>query len=158
MPFERSGVASETRSWRPPGTLHRAEDGLHVRLPGGLQLQYRDAAQPDGPLLVVLAFDQDFGLRVRAVEHLNRAVVGMAAPPSQLSTARRERLSKSLAALDGAMAGENYRAIAATIFGSDAVEREAWRTSSVRAATIRLVQAGREMMRGGYLRILRGGL
>ncbi|MGH1557439.1 DUF2285 domain-containing protein [Caulobacter segnis] len=102
---------------------------------------------PRGPLLVVLAFDQDFGLRVRAVERLNRAVAGLAAPASQVTAAQRERLAKSLVALDGDLAGDSYRAIAAAVFGPDPIERELWRTSSVRAATIRLVQAGRRMMR-----------
>jgi hypothetical protein len=160
VPFDedRQAVAGEARSWRPSGESRRAEDGLHVRLPEGLQLQYRGSAKPDGPLLVVLSFDQDFGLRVRAVERLNRTVEGLAPPPSHITGAQRERLAKSLLALDGALAGESYRAIAGLVFGQGVVEREAWRTSSVRAATIRLVQAGRDLMRGGYLKILRGGL
>jgi hypothetical protein len=160
VPFDEDheAVAGEARSWRPRGDSRRAEDGLHVRLPEGLQLQYRGRAKPGGPLLVVLSFDQDFGLRVRAVERLNRAVEGLAASPSHITAAQRERLAKSLLALDGSLAGESYRAIATSVFGQGVVEREAWRTSSVRAATIRLVQAGRDLMRGGYLKILRGGL
>ncbi len=160
VPFEQdAGVASSPqRSWRPSGAGRRADDGLHVRTPEGLQLQYRGSARPGEPLLVVLTFDQDFGLRVRAVERLNRAVAGLAAPASQVTAAQRERLAKSLVALDGDLAGDSYRAIAAAVFGPDPIERELWRTSSVRAATIRLVQAGRRMMRGGYLKLLRGGL
>jgi hypothetical protein len=160
VPFDEDpeAVAGEARSWWPSGDSRRAEDGLHVRLPEGLQLQYRGRAKPGGPLLVVLSFDQDFGLRVRAVERLNRTVEGLAAPPSHITAAQRERLAKSLLALDESLAGESYRAIASSVFGQGVVEREAWRTSSVRATTIRLVQAGRELMRGGYLKILRGGL
>lgn len=160
VPFEedRSAVRTGRRSWHPCSAGRRADDGLHVRLPEGLQLQYRGRARPDGPLLVVLGFDQDFGLRVRAVERLNRAVVGLAAPPSHLTSAHRERLARCLTALDGALTGETYRDIAQSIFGAVTVEREAWRTSSVRAATIRLVKAGRDLMSGGYLKLLRGGL
>ena len=160
VPFDedRDGAASEARSWLPYRGGRRADDGLHIRLSEGLQLQYRGRAKPGGPLLVVLSFDQDFGLRVRAVERLNRTVKGLAAPPSHITAAQRERLAKSLLALDGSLAGESYRTIADSVFGTDVVEREPWRTSSVRAATIRLVQAGRQLMRGGYLKILRGGL
>jgi len=160
VPFEEraEGGTAESRSWRPNGARRRDDESLHVRMPEGLQLQYRGSAKPGGPLLVVLAFDQDFGLRVRAVERLNRAVAGLAPPASQMTTAQRERLAKSLAALDGDLGGDSYRTIAASVFGPEAIEREAWRTSSVRAATIRLVQAGRRMMRGGYLKLLRGGL
>lgn len=160
VPLEENSSLREPEplSWRLPEAGRRAEDGLHVRMPEGLQLQYRGRARPGGPLLVVLRFDQDFGLRVRAVERLHRTVAGLAAPPSHLTLAQRERLARSLTALDGALLGENYRAIATSVFGRDVVEREVWRTSSVRAATIRLVQAGRQLMEGGYLKLLRGGL
>ncbi|ENZ81621.1 DUF2285 domain-containing protein [Caulobacter sp. X] len=129
-----------------------------MRMPEGLQLQYRRGVRPSEPLLVVLAFDQDFGLRVRAVDRLNRAVAGLAPPPSHVTAAQRERLAKSLLALDGDLAGDSYRAIAGAIFGEASIAREPWRTSSLRAATIRLVQAGRQLMDGGYLKLLRGGL
>lgn len=160
VPFEQNAdvASSELRSWRPSGTSRRAEDGLYFRTADGLQLQYRGNAKPGEPLLVVMVFDQDFGLRVRAVERLNRAVAGLQPPPSQVTAAQRERLAKSLVALDGDLAGDSYRAIATSIFGADRVELELWRTSSMRAATIRLVQAGRRLMRGGYLKLLRGGL
>lgn len=160
VPFEEDGarLSAEPRTWRPRERGRRADDGLHVRLPEGLQLQYRGRARPDGPLLVVLTFDQDLGLRVRAVERLNRAVEGLVPPPSHVTAAQRERLAKSLVALEGAIAGDSYRSIGAAVFGAEAIDREVWRTSSIRAATIRLVQAGRQLMRGGYLRLLRGGL
>lgn len=151
-------AAAEARSWLPDGRSQRADDGLHVRLRDGLQLQYRGAAQPGAPLLVVLRFDQDFGLRVHAVEHLNRTVDGRAPPASHLTQAQRERLAKCLAALDGVLSGASYRQIAERLFGQTMVQAEAWATSSVRATTIRLVQAGRRMMSGGYLDLIRRGL
>lgn len=160
VPFEVAAPPreGEGRSWSPAGVSRRADDGLHVRLPEGLQLQFRGAAKPGGPLVVVLSFDADFGLRVRAVERLNRAVNGRPPPPSHLTIAQRERLARSLVALDGALAGDSYRAIAAALFGQGALEAEAWRTSSVRATTIRLVQTGRRLMGGDYLKMLKGGL
>lgn len=161
VPFEAAPAPTERegRSWRPRGSVERrADDGLHVRLREGLQMLYRGDARPGGPLLVVLGFDEDFGLRLRAAERLHRAATGMAAPPSRLSSAQHERLAKALVALDGAIAGDSYRAIATRLFGANAVDREVWKTSSVRAVAIRLVQAGRGLMAGGYLKILRGGL
>ena len=47
---------------------------------------------------------------------------------------------------------------AETLFGAAAVEREPWKTSSVRGVTIRLVSTGKALMRGGYLKLLRAGL
>ncbi len=160
VPFveDRRPSLHEARSWQPRGDTRLAEEGLHVRLPEGLQLQYLGDAKPGGPLLVMLAFDGDFGLRVRAVERFNRAVAGLAAPASRLTRAQRERLAKSLVALDGFLGGDSYRAIATMIFGREAVEREVWRISSVRAVTIRLVDAGRRLMAGGYLKLLKEGL
>lgn len=160
VPFEADPIAPalEPRSWIPKGVSQRAEDGLHVRLSDGLQLQYRGAARPGGAILVVLGFDRDLGLRVHAVERLHRAVAGRAPPASRLTRAQRERLAKSLAALDGALSGESYRQIAARLFGGGAVEAEAWSSSSLRATTIRLVRAGRRLMVGGYLRLVREGL
>lgn len=159
VPLTESVASSrEQRSWAPKGVVRLASDGLNVRLPEGLQLEYRGSAQPGGPLLVVLGFDGDFGLRVRAVERLNRAVKGMVAPPSHLSLTHRERLARSLEALDRSIAGESYRAIAVSVFGEEAVASDLWRTSSVRATTIRLVKAGRDLMMGGYLKLVRGGL
>ncbi|CAN5203057.1 hypothetical protein BH10PSE4_BH10PSE4_37170 [soil metagenome] len=61
-------------------------------------------------------------------------------------------------ALDGALAGDSYRMIAKHVFGTRSVEEQAWKTASVRASTIRLVQAGKALMNGGYLKLLRGGL
>lgn len=149
---------SEARSWAPAGDISAVGEGGDVRLSEGLQLEYRGAARPGGPLLVVLKFDADLGLRVRAVERLNRAAKGLASPPSHLSMAHRERLARSLEALDRSILGDSYRAIAASIFGEAAASADLWRTSSVRATTIRLVKAGRDMMAGGYLKLVRGGL
>lgn len=149
----------EARSWSPrDGAVVSAGDGLDVRLPEGLQLEYRGGARPGGPLLVVLGFDEDLGLRVRAVERLNRAMKGLASPPSHLSLSHRERLARTLEALDRSLAGASYRAIAASVFGEAAVANDLWRTSSVRAATIRLVKAGKALVAGGYLKLVRGGL
>lgn len=161
IPFEVDDRDLERGVAAPPpiiGAPRRAEDGLHVRLAAGLQMLLRGDARPEGPLVVVLGFDRDFGLRVRAVEALQRAAAGRAAPRSRLTSAQRLRLARSLAALDGAQRHESYRQIAERVFGPEAVDREDWRTASVRDATIRLVRTGKALMRGGYLKLLKGGL
>jgi hypothetical protein len=160
IPFEADAAGLEPPLVRPPsiGAARLAEDGLHVRLVAGLQMLLRGEARPEGPLVVVLGFDRDFGLRVRAVEALQRVAAGRAAPRSRLTPAQRLRLARSLTALDGALRDDSYRQIAETVFGAEAVDREDWRTASVRDATIRLVRTGRGLMRGGYLKLLRGGL
>jgi hypothetical protein len=160
IPFEADDRGPKRATVQPPflGVPRRAEDGLHVRLAAGLQMLLRGDARPEGPLVVVLGFDRDFGLRVRAVEALERATAGRAAPRSRLTAAQRLRLVRSLLALDGALRHDSYRQIAQAVFGAEAVDREDWRTASVRDATIRLVRTGRALMRGGYLKLLKGGL
>lgn len=140
------------------GNRRTAEEGLHVRLAAGLQLLFKNAAASSGPVLVVLGLDQDFSVRVRAVEALDRVVRGRAPPKSRLTSAQRVRLARCLVALDGAERRESYREIAKAVFGEDTIDRGTWRTASVRDATIRLVRSGRDLMRGGYLKLLKGGL
>lgn len=146
--------------WPLPPADHRlvdSEEGRHLRLRSGLQLLLRDDATPKGPLVVVLAYDADFSLRVKAVEALRRATMMDEPPRSRLSPAQRARLARALGALDGASRGASYRDIAVDLFGEDQVDRSAFKTSSLRDVTIRLVRRGRALVAGGYLRILRAG-
>lgn len=158
LDHRRDGEGGSPALPLPAGRTRLAEDGLHVRLSAGLQMVLRDHASVDGPLVVMLAYDQDLGLRVRAIEALERASRGKPPPRSRLTAAQRTRLAQCLVALDGHLRRDSYRAIAKALFGAPAVENEVWRTASVRATTIRLVRAGRALMQGGYLRLLRGGL
>lgn len=136
----------------------RDEDGLHLRLASGLQLLLRGEARPESPLVVMLAFDEDFGLRVRAVEALERLWKGRSETPSRLTAGQRARLARSLLALDGSLRHDSYRAIAEEIFDAPAPLSADFRTASVRDVTIRLVRSGRSLMSGGYLKLLKAGL
>jgi hypothetical protein len=60
-------------------------------------------------------------------------------------------------ALDGRSSGASYREIAAVLFETHRRSATEWKTSSIRAQTIRLVKDAQMMMRGGYLRLLAGG-
>jgi len=46
--------------------------------------------------------------------------------------------------------------IAEVLFGTRRIERETWKTSSLRDRTIRLVRGGVDLMRAGYRKLLRG--
>jgi hypothetical protein len=50
----------------------------------------------------------------------------------------------------------SYREIADALFGTEAVARYAWKTSSIRGQTIRLVNDAVRIMRGGYRKLLSG--
>lgn len=133
------------------------EDGRHLRLPSGLQVQLRGEATPAKPLVVVLVYDIDFNLRVRAVEALRRASLTDTPPRSRLNIAQRERLARCLYALDAWLNAQPYRDIAAGLFGDEDVEGSDFKTSSLRDVTIRLVRRGQSLMAGGYLKLLKAG-
>ena len=58
-------------------------------------------------------------------------------------------------ALDGHIQGSSYRAIAENLFGRTRIPERVWNTHDLRNRTIRLVQTGVSLMRGGYLNLLR---
>ncbi|MGR4863190.1 DNA -binding domain-containing protein [Caulobacter sp. LARHSG274] len=157
-------VAMERRAFGRPKALPPTmlepvvgEDGLHIRFPSGLQVQLRGEATPAGPLVVVLAYDADFNLRVRAVDALRRAALTDEPPRSRLSAEQKARLARSLFALDAAQESQSYREIAAGLFGEDEIDASGFKTSSLRDVTIRLVRRGRSLMAGGYLKLLKAG-
>jgi hypothetical protein len=73
----------------------------------------------------------------------------------ELPKQRRERLSAAIRALDARAAGSTYRAIAEVLFGKKRIPDRAWKTHDLRNRTIRLVQSGLALMRGGYRELLR---
>ena len=60
-----------------------------------------------------------------------------------------------LRALDARNEGKAYRAIAEGLFGQKRIPERAWKTHDLRNRTIRLVQRGLALMRGGYRELLR---
>lgn len=93
---------------------------------------------------------------MHASRRLWRAITGRAPGPPfcQLTAQRRERLALALCALDGHLDGASYRVIAEVLFGRNRIPERAWKTHELRSRTIRLVQAGLALMRGGYRALL----
>ena len=72
-----------------------------------------------------------------------------------MSIQRRQRLAQALRALDAWNDGRTYREIAEVLFGAGRIPERSWKTHDLRNRTIRLVQRGIELMRGGYRALLR---
>jgi hypothetical protein len=144
-----------------PAFARRAADGEywlvddgHNRLPAVLI----GDANGDLPAAVVIPLDGDFPTRADAALRLWRLIVGRprVRPPDRLTHQRHHRLGLALRALDGRLAGESYRVIAAGLFGDARTPAgPGWKTHDLRDRTIRLVRAGVELMQGGYLDLLR---
>ena len=127
---------------------------------GELRLCLRDAT-PNQPLAIIMPLDDDLPTRAEAALRLWRRIGGRAAghgrEPLALTRQRRDRLVFMLRALDGHLAEASYREIAEVLFGARRLERETWKTSSLRDRTIRLVKGSLALMRTGYRKLLRGG-
>jgi hypothetical protein len=104
-----------------------------------------------------MPFDLLFPIRVAAALRIWRALWGNSpgADPQALPTPRRTRLVLALRALDGRLDDASYRQIAEGLFGPLTLSSDAdWNSHDQRDRTIRLVRLGRELMRGGYRRLL----
>ena len=142
------------------GQLRHAADGWHAILPLGgtnhrLWLQHLPAS--GSSIAVELRFESDFDARARAALRLWLALERRPPGPSllALSVQRRQRLILAMRALDGWLEGNSYRDIAAGLFGRHRVPEQGWKTHDLRNRTIRLVQTGVSVMRGGYRALLR---
>jgi hypothetical protein len=105
---------------------------------------------------VLLPLDQFFEIRATAAIRLWRGLTGHnpGPNPAALSKARRDRLVLALRALDGWQERASYREIAGVLFSFNKVSERGWKSHDLRDRTIRLVRFGREMMQGGYRRLL----
>nr|WP_245315580.1 DUF2285 domain-containing protein [Bradyrhizobium neotropicale] len=142
------------------GAIRQADDGWHavLRIDGAQHhLWFREEPQCATSYAVELLLDADFEIRVHAAYRLWRAINGQPpGPPFQpFSAQRRERLRFVLRALDGHSSGASYRAIAEALFGRKRISERVWKTHELRSRTIRLVQAGLELIHGGYRALLR---
>jgi len=142
------------------GEIRQASDGWYVLLRiRGLEHRLWLNEPPVVGLAYAaeLPFDEDFEIRAHAARRLWRALNGRSAGPAfyELSPQRRQRLTLALRALDGRIDGNSYRSIAEGLFGAARIPERAWKTHDLRNRTIRLVQAGFALMRGGYRELLR---
>jgi hypothetical protein len=139
----------------------RAADGQYWLVEDGaarLPVVLIDGADAAAPAAVVLPLDGSIGRRAEAALRLWRAMTGQARgrPPADLTAQQRSRLGLALRGLDGRLAGCSYRTIAEFLFGPAQVPSgPAWKTHDLRDRTIRVCRRGVDLMRGGYLNLLR---
>ncbi len=121
------------------------------------RLWLREPLVVGSPYAAELPLDSDFEIRAHAARRLWRALNGRATGPAfhELSPQRRQRLALALRALDARVEGNSYRVIAQGLFGAKRIPERAWKTDDLRNRTIRLVQSGLALMRGGYRELLR---
>jgi hypothetical protein len=107
----------------------------------------------------LVALDDAFALRIAALSRFQRRLLGRSSGPLpaslDMTRRHRQRVALMVRALDGHLASASYREIADALYGAEAITRYAWKTSSIRGQTIRLVKDAVRMMKGGYRKLLR---
>jgi hypothetical protein len=140
----------------------RRRDGRHILLedPEGDHRLWLPNVWIGDRLAGLVVLDDRFALRIAALQRLGRRLAGRSPGPLpkrwRITRRHRWRLTLMLRALDGHLDQASYREIADALFGGEAVARYAWKTSSVRGQTIRLVKDAIRMMKGGYRKLLAG--
>ena len=139
--------------------LVRADDWLHhLRdLAGGqrLHLILPSDAVPGRPLAAIVPLGPDGFDRLEAVARLLASLHGREIPrdtrltPQQLARARR-----MLQAADGRRNGATQQEIAEVIFKTGQLSRDEWQASSARHAVMGLLRGARDMIAGGYRKLL----
>ena len=143
-----------------PAELRQNTDGWHavLRIDGVThRLWMKKLPAAGASQAIELPMDSSFELRAQAAHSLWRTLCGRSPgpPPSGFSQQRRRRFALVLRALDARNENRSYRAIAEGLFGKKHIPERAWKTHDLRNRTIRLVQRGLALMRGGYRELLR---
>jgi hypothetical protein len=165
----RAAAATRTTFARPyhlelnqlsSANVRQASDGWHVvlRLGGMTHRLWLQELPAEGlPVVLELVLDADFDLQSQTARRLWSALKKptIGAPYPGVSSHRRDRYILAMRALDGHIEGSSYRAIAENLFGKTRIPERGWKTCDLRNRTIRLVQTGLSLVRGGYLDLLR---
>ena len=142
------------------GEFRHGPDGWHAIVPlaGAIHRLYLTGMPGKGSLVSVeLPLDANFDIRMQAANRFWSAMEGrrLGTAPLALSSQRRRRFILIMRALDAWLAGNSYREIAEGLFGKERILGRSWKDHDLRSLTIRLVQSGIALMRGGYRALLR---
>ncbi len=134
-----------------------AQEGAHILISQHgykFQLFALGEVDPQESLQVNIPIDASARVRCAVTGRFSRFVNGEPAVQIRRRNGVYERLRDSIRILDARLAGVSYHEIAEVFLGSHRLEGEAWKTSSSRAATIRLSKLGHRLMSGGYEKLL----
>jgi hypothetical protein len=150
-------IVFQPEAWPDVYSERRAADGRHGILSaatGAHRLWMPQPLRSGDAVACVVPLGADAVHGAAAILSFWRTLTAPAGADPPLTDRRLRRARLSLVALDGHDSGASYRTLAERLFGASRVAGEAWRTSSLRDATIRLVRTGRCLADGGYHRLL----
>lgn len=158
LPWARAvtGLRFEPAHWGPCVFRMETSEGAHLILRRrgwvevALWLPDGFAPRPRGPFGIYLNADRHLGYRARAVARFRRAI-GHGPPLRPQRHRDAHRLAAMLYVHDLTQSGISLRDIGDLILSPMPHD---WRSSSERSDLRRLVEAGREMVAGGYRALL----
>ncbi|KAA3517875.1 DUF2285 domain-containing protein [Agrobacterium vitis] len=109
---------------------------------------------------VVIPLDEHFSERVQSIQRFQRWLTGKPSGPlprwQRFSRYQIYRLSLMLRAWDGMTGGASRQEIASTLLNRDVKKLRSidWKNAPERRRLIRLLKTSRELIEGGYLRLL----
>lgn len=137
-------------------TVIGTQDGqMYVRLPTGA-LVVLDAKTINRSAGILLPLDEHWTVRLEALKSLHAQLTNRKRSVSPLTMQQRRRILLALRTLDARRDSASYQQIARHLFGADAVSREHWKTSSLKAQIIRLSAHGTHLTNKGYRLLLLG--
>lgn len=151
-------IPYEPSTWQGDFHARSANDGVHALLVTPARQHRLWMPQPieaGAPVACVVPLGADAACGAAAAVQFWRHLRGDHGGRPSKADSKLRRAQLSLQALDGRTAGDSYRTLAMRFFGAGRVADEAWRTSSLRDATIRLVRTGLAFADGNYRRLLR---
>lgn len=137
-------------------TVIGTRDGLvYVRLETGALLVL-DAKSLQRPIGILVPLDEHWGARVDILKALRAQLLYRKRSPPSLTPQQRRRIQLALRTLDARRDRASYQTIAGHLFGAEAVSREHWKTSSLKAQITRLSAHGTHLTTKGYRFLLLG--
>ena len=128
---------------------------MYVRLATGALLVL-DAKSLRRPIGVLVPLDEHWAARVDTLKALRVQLLRKKRSPPPLTPQQRRRIQLALRTLDARRHSASYQTIARHLFGAEAVSREHWKTSSLKAQITRLSAHGTHLTTKGYRFLLLG--
>ncbi|SFQ67710.1 hypothetical protein SAMN05421853_11920 [Roseivivax halotolerans] len=128
---------------------------MHVRLATGALLVL-DAKNLHLPLGILVPLDEHWTARINSLETLRVQLLHHKRSSPPLTPQQRRRIQLALRTLDARRHSASYQTIARHLFGAEAVSREHWKTSFLKAQITRLSAHGMHLTTKGYRFLLLG--
>lgn len=128
---------------------------MYVRLATGALLVL-DAKSLQHPIGILVPLDEHWAARVDVLNALRAQLLQHKRSPPPLTPQPRRRIQLALRTLDARRDRASYQTIARRLYGAEAVSREHWKTSSLKAQITRLTAHGTHLTTKGYRFLLLG--